>query len=92
MATRGSKLTIRDVAVAAGVSTGTVSRVLNANATVQPDIRRKVQRAIDDLGYTPNAVARSMRIGSTHTIGCMLREINIPQLAGFVRGRSRRAR
>lgn len=82
---RGSKLTIRDVATAAGVSTGTVSRVLNANATVHPDIRRKVQRAIDDLGYTPNAVAQSMRIRSTHTIGCILREINIPQLAGFVK-------
>ena len=82
---RSSKLTIRDVATAAGVSTGTVSRVLNANATVHPDIRRKVQRAIDDLGYTPNAVAQSMRIRSTHTIGCILREINIPQLAGFVK-------
>ena len=46
---RAAKLTIRDVAIAAGVSTGTVSRVLNANATVHPDIRRKVQRAIDDL-------------------------------------------
>lgn len=85
MASRGSKLTIREVATAAGVSTGTVSRVLNANATVHPDIRRKVQRAIDDLGYAPNAVAQSMRIRSTHTIGCILREINIPQLAGFVR-------
>ncbi|MCA1454223.1 LacI family DNA-binding transcriptional regulator [Bradyrhizobium sp. BRP22] len=85
MVGRGSKLTIRDVATAAGVSTGTVSRVLNANATVRPDVRRKVQRAIDELGYAPNAVARSMRIRSTHTIGCILREINIPQLAGFVK-------
>jgi LacI family transcriptional regulator len=85
MASRGNKLTIHDVATAAGVSTGTVSRVLNANATVRPDIRRKVQQTIDELGYTPNAVARSMRVGSTHTIGCILREINIPQLAGFVK-------
>jgi LacI family transcriptional regulator len=68
MASRGSKLTIREVATAAGVSTGTVSRVLNANATVHPDIRRKVQRAIDDLGYAPNAVAQSMRIRSTHPL------------------------
>ena len=82
---RGAKLTIRDVAIAAGVSTGTVSRVLNAHATVHPDIRRKVQRAIDELGYAPNAVAQSMRNRSTHTIGCILREINIPQLAGFVK-------
>ncbi len=85
MAGRGSKLTIRDVAIAAGVSTGTVSRVLNSHVTVHPDIRRKVQRAIDELGYAPNAVAQSMRNRSTHTIGCILREINIPQLAGFVK-------
>jgi LacI family transcriptional regulator len=85
MAVGGNKLTIRDVATAAGVSTGTVSRVINANVTVHPDIRRRVQRAIDELGYAPNAVARSMRIRSTHTIGCILREINIPQLAGFVK-------
>lgn len=85
MATGTTKLTIRDVAIAAGVSTGTVSRVLNANVTVRPDVRRKVQRAIDELGFAPNAVARSMRSRSTHTIGCILREINIPQLAGFVK-------
>src|ERR1700736_4029900 len=85
MATGRSKLTIHDVAIAAGVSTGTVSRVLNSNATVRPDVRRKVQRAIDELGFAPNAVARSMRSRSTHTIGCILREINIPQLAGFVK-------
>ena len=85
MADRATKITIRDVALAAGVSVGTVSRVLNANATVQSDVRRKVQRVIDDLGYSPNAVAQSMRRGLTHTIGCIIREINIPQLASFVR-------
>lgn len=80
-----AKPTIRDVAAAAGVAVGTVSRVLNAHASVKPDIKRRVQRAIEELGYSPNAVAQSMRIGSTFTIGCVLREINIPQLAGFVR-------
>jgi LacI family transcriptional regulator len=81
----GAKPTIREVAVVAGVSVGTVSRVLSAHTTVQIDIRRKVQRAIDQLGFSPNAVAQSMRIGSTHTIGCVIREINISQLAAFVR-------
>lgn len=85
MVNRVAKLTIRDIAATAGVSVGTVSRVLNAHPTVKPDIRRKVQRAIDELGYFPNAVAQSMRIRSTHTIGCVLREINISQLADFVR-------
>lgn len=85
MATRGTKKTIRDVALAAGVAVGTVSRVLNGHSTVKPEIKRRVQRAIDEMGYSPNAIAQSMRIGSTFTIGCVLREINIPQLAGFVR-------
>jgi LacI family transcriptional regulator, galactose operon repressor len=85
MRKRGAKVTIREVARSAGVSVGTVSRVLNANETVQPEIRRAVQKAIAKLGYAPNAVAQSMRIRSTHTVGCMIREINIPQLAGFVR-------
>ena len=83
--TRSAKPTIRDVAAAAGVALGTVSRVLNGHASVKLEIKRRVQRAIEDLGYAPNAVAQSMRIGSTFTIGCVLREINIPQLAGFVR-------
>jgi LacI family transcriptional regulator len=82
---RVTKHTIRDVALAAGVSVGTVSRVLNAHPAVKPDLRRKVQQAIDELGYSPNAVAQSMRIRSTFTIGCVLRDITIPQLAGFVR-------
>jgi LacI family transcriptional regulator len=85
MMNRAARMTIRDVARVAGVSVGTVSRVLNAHATVRPDTRRVVEKAITDLDYAPNAVAQSMRIRSTHTIGCVIREINISQLAGFVR-------
>lgn len=85
MGERGLKPTIRDVAATAGVAVGTVSRVLNAHSSVKPEIRRRVQAAIDTLGYAPNAVAQSMRSRQTFTIGCVLREINIPQLAGFVR-------
>jgi LacI family transcriptional regulator len=80
-----SRLTIKDVARTAGVSVGTVSRVLNRNATVGAEVRLKVQRAIEQLGYTPNAVAQSMRKRFTHTVGCVVREINIPALAAFVR-------
>lgn len=78
-------LTIRDVAKAAGVSIGTVSRVLNGKASVRPDIQAKVRKTIDELGYRPNAVAQSMRRRSTHMVGCIIREINIPPLAAFVR-------
>ena len=79
------RLTIVEVAHAADVSVGTVSRVLNGNAKVRADLRDRVQAAIKDLGYAPNAVAQSMRIKSTHTIGCVIREINLSALGAFVR-------
>ncbi len=76
--------TIRDVARLAGVSIGTVSRVVNDAADVKPHIRKVVESAIEELGYVPNAAAKSMRMGRTRTVGCILREINIAQLGGFV--------
>lgn len=76
--------TIRDVALLAQVSIGTVSRVVNDAADVKPHIRKAVEGAIEALGYIPNAAAKSMRMGRTRTIGCILREINIAQLGGFV--------
>lgn len=82
---RDSKPTIRDVAVLANVSLGTASRVLNKYASVKPAIREKVLQAIDQLGYTPDAIAQSMRVGSTHTIGCILRDLTIPLLTAFIR-------
>jgi LacI family transcriptional regulator len=83
--TAAPKLTIRDVARTAGVSVGTVSRVLNRNETVRADIRARVHQAIETLGYAPNVVAQSMRSRTTQTIGCIIREISIPPLAAFVR-------
>jgi LacI family transcriptional regulator len=80
-----AKLTIRDVARKAGVSIGTVSRVLNRKETVRADIRQRVDQAIDTLGYSPNTIAQSMRSRTTQTIGCIIREISIPPLAAFVR-------
>ncbi len=78
-------ITLRDVARAAGVSIGTASRVINRKESVSPEIRARVHKAIEALGYRPNAVAQSMRRRSTHVVGCIIREINIPSLAAFVR-------
>ena len=77
--------TIKDVAKLAEVSIGTASRVINRKQTVKPAIRARVLEAIDRLGYRPNAVAQSMRRQSTQMVGCIIREINIPTLADFVR-------
>lgn len=80
----GKTPTIRDVARLANVSIGSVSRVINDASDVKPHIRRAVEEAILKLGYVPNAAAKSMRMGRTRTVGCILREINIAQLGGFV--------
>lgn len=52
--------TVRDVAHLAGCSHQTVSRVLNGHASVRPDTRRRVQTAIDALGFTPDQTAQQL--------------------------------
>jgi LacI family transcriptional regulator len=61
-------VTIRQVAALAGVSTQTVSRVINRRPDVAPDTRRRVQQVIDALSYTPNAIARSLISGRSQTL------------------------
>lgn len=63
--------TINDVASRAGVSRQTVSRVINDKPEVSPSTRARVQSVIDELGYQPHAVARSLVTGRTYTLGCI---------------------
>ncbi len=63
------QVTIQSVARESGVSTMTVSRVLNQRPDVSPDTRRRVQRVIARLGYHPNAFARSLASNRSHTLG-----------------------
>jgi DNA-binding LacI/PurR family transcriptional regulator len=60
-----------DVARRAGVSQKTVSRVVNNAPHVRPDVRLKVERAIEELGYLPNVAARALASQRTHTIGVL---------------------
>ena len=62
-------VTIREVAKAACVSAQTVSRVLNDRPDVSVDTRQRVREIIAELGYSPNALARSLIQGRSHTIG-----------------------
>jgi len=68
---RGS-ITIRDVAAKAGVSTATVSRALASPEQVSPEARARVMAAIKTTGYTPNAMARSLRARSTKIVLVLL--------------------
>ncbi len=63
------KITIKDVAKAAGVSTQTISRVLNKRPDVSPETREHVEGVIREMGYAPNVIARSLSSGRSSTLG-----------------------
>ena len=63
------RVTIKEVAQAAGVSTQTVSRVLNDRPDVSDETREKIRKIISDLGYSPNVLARSLIQGRSNTLG-----------------------
>ncbi|MFI0778319.1 LacI family DNA-binding transcriptional regulator [Streptomyces sp. NPDC021212] len=69
---------IKDVAQRAGVSVATVSRVLNDHPAVRTDTRDKVLAAVADLGYRPNAVARSLRTHQTRALGLVISDVLNP--------------
>lgn len=72
------KLTIQDVARAAGTSPSTVSRVLTGNAPVADETRVAVLQAIEKLNFRPNLVARSLKLRQTHSIGLLINDILNP--------------
>ncbi|MEJ2563686.1 MAG: LacI family DNA-binding transcriptional regulator [Anaerolineales bacterium] len=63
------RITIKDVARAEGVSTHTVSRVLNERPDVSSETRMRVQQVIAELGYSPNVIARNLSRGRSNTLG-----------------------
>jgi LacI family transcriptional regulator len=78
--------TIFDVAKQAGVSTTTVSHVLNKSRFVSAATTRRVRRAMKDLDYQPNAVARSLRRKHTRTLGLLVPDSSNPFFADMARG------
>lgn len=78
--------TMRDVAELAGVSTATVSHVINGSKKLSPETTEKVLRAISQVNYTPNTVAKSLRMGQTHTIGVLVEDIRGLPVAAIVSG------
>ena len=79
-------VTIRDVAERAGVSVATVSHVINGTRKVAPETAERVRRAMEELDYHPNAVARSLRTRKTQVIGVVVSDITNPFFATLVRG------
>jgi LacI family transcriptional regulator len=79
------RLKISDVARRASVSPATVSRVLNGDPRVGAAYRKRVLRAVDELGYRPNALARNLRRQRTATIGVVVPDIENPHFVEMVR-------
>lgn len=77
---------IRDVALRAGVSIGTVSNVLANSPKVNPELRGRVEQAIRELQYEPNHAARSLATRSSKSIGVVISDITNPFFPLLVRG------
>ncbi|ABR47277.1 Alanine racemase [Alkaliphilus metalliredigens QYMF] len=77
---------IKDVAKKAGVSISTVSRVVNDSKVVKEETKQKVLKAIEELGYKPNAIARSLKVKNTKTIGILIPDISNQFYPEVVRG------
>ena len=79
-------VTLQMVAQSAGVSPATVSRILNGTAVVSSDKRSAVEKAITQLGFVPNPVARGLAGGRTFCIGVVTQAIDSPFYGGALRG------
>ncbi|OOF83536.1 transcriptional repressor PurR [Rodentibacter ratti] len=78
--------TMKDIARLAKVSTSTVSHVINGSRFVSEEIRGKVMRVVAELNYTPSAVARSLKVKETKTIGLLVTATNNPFFAEVMAG------
>ncbi len=80
------RVTIQDVAVDAGVSAMTVSRVINESPRVRADTRERVEASIAKLGYVPNRLARGLIQRKTHAFGVIVPDVANPFFTLVVRG------
>lgn len=88
---RPIRVGIADVAAMAGVSLATVSRVMNGNFRVDPEIAARVRVAATELKYQPNPMGRNLARGKTDTIGVVVPDLANPTFQGVLRGVSRAA-
>lgn len=84
--TSPSKVTIVEVAEKAGVSLGTVSRVINNDIHVATETRERVLAVTRELGYVANRQARSLAGGKTNTIGVIVRDLGTGYIGEIIRG------
>lgn len=83
---QGHRSTIYDVARMAGVSAGTVSHVINRTASISPETKKRVQDAIEKLGYRRNANARALRTSDAKILGIIFHDLSSEYYAKFTAG------
>ncbi len=86
------KPTMKEVAALAGVSIQTVSFVVNNNPIITPETRQRVLEAIRQLGYTPDASARSLRSGRSRVLGLLIPDVHNPHFWAILDGAEQEAR
>ena len=79
-------VTLAKIARAAGVSSSTVSRILNGTARVSAEKQRAVEEAVQRYNYRPNVLARSLASGRTNTVGVLTQDIASPFYGEWLRG------
>lgn len=84
--------TVKQVAELAGVSTATVSRVVNQDPRISAETTARVRAVIDRLGYSPNPFARSLKTSRSRTIGCIVPEFTNDFFMGIAKGVEARLR
>lgn len=80
------KVTIYEVAKESNVSLATVSRVINGSSVVKEDTKKRVEDAINKLGYRPNAIAQGLALSRTTTIGLIIPSSSISFSGGVING------
>ena len=76
MPTPGKRPSMRQIAVAAGVSVATVSHVINGSGRFSEDTRKRVEAALKEYGYVTNMAAKSLRMAQSRTIGMIVPDIS----------------
>jgi DNA-binding LacI/PurR family transcriptional regulator len=80
------RVSIKDIAKAAGVSHSTVSRALSDSPLVSDETKARIQRLAKEMGYSPDSLARSLVTRQTHTVGVVVTTIVDPFIAQVVQG------
>jgi LacI family transcriptional regulator/LacI family repressor for deo operon, udp, cdd, tsx, nupC, and nupG len=87
-----TRVSIKDIARAAGVSYSTVSRALHDSPLIRPEVRQRIQDLARRMGYTPNALAQGLQARLTHSIGLVITTVADPFFVDVVQGVEEEAR